>query len=302
MIKLTIEVTNIALVISLYDRIYIDTSTAEAGTYTFIDSIVLVAGVSTYTYDHTAGTSDTWYRSSFFNTSTSARSSYSASVKGTSPTLFTTISYPVEFDFDATEELTIRNIRRLIGDPKGLTRLYIDGTDDLNCTSVSILEDNKTIEMEETGWPVYIAVDGTEFTTLGDPVVQGYMYLTFSGSAFTGSEVIEIWQHTFRLSDRQVHQAYSDAMVPPLVSVDCVTVDHLMLQAAIDLLEGLLMEDSMQDMALIRDDQTMFDPSAGQAALRERGKAIDRLRKQLDRLVKECIKSDMLGLEGVLLD
>jgi hypothetical protein len=88
-------------------------------------------------------------------------------------------------------------------------------------------------------------------------------------------------------------------MIPPLVPSDCVSQDHLMLQAAIDLLENMTAEDIVDDGASIRDDMTLYDPSPG---LRERDKLINRLRKQLDGLVKECIKSSMLGLEGVLID
>jgi hypothetical protein len=72
-----------------------------------------------------------------------------------------------------------------------------------------------------------------------------------------------------------------------------------MLQAAIDLLENLTAEDLIDDGAVVRDDMTLYDPSAG---LRERDRLINRLRKQLDGLVKECLKSSMLGLEGVLID
>jgi hypothetical protein len=72
-----------------------------------------------------------------------------------------------------------------------------------------------------------------------------------------------------------------------------------MLQAAIDLLENLAAADINNDGAMIRDDQTIYDPSAG---LRERSKLIDRLRKQLDRLVEECIKKGLLEIEGVLID
>ena len=147
----------------------------------------------------------------------------------------------------------------------------------------------------------YISINDVEYTSSNDPIVQGYRYLTFSGTLNSGvqNDVINIWYHTFKFSDREVYEAYGDAMIPPLVPSDCVSQDHLMLQAAIDLLENMTAEDMIDDGAMIRDDMTLYDPSPG---LRERDKLINRLRKQLDALVRECIKSSMLGLEGVLID
>ncbi len=113
------------------------------------------------------------------------------------------------------------------------------------------------------------------------------------------NDVVNIWYHTFKFSDREVYEAYGDAMIPPLVPANCVSQDHLMLQAAIDLLMNMYAEDVVDDGASIRDDMTLYDPSPG---LRERDKLIKQLRKQLDGLVQECIKSSMLGLEGILID
>lgn len=88
-------------------------------------------------------------------------------------------------------------------------------------------------------------------------------------------------------------------MIPPNVPFKCVTQDHLILQAAIDLLENLIKQETNTESAIIRDDQTVYDPSPG---LRARSDLIARLRKQLDALIKESVRSCMLGLEGVLLD
>jgi hypothetical protein len=297
MINLTIEVADIAVVIAMYDQIKIYTSDAEDGTYTYLDSISLLAGVSIYTYLHLAGTTDTWYKSSYYNTTTFVESALSNAARGSAPSLYHTVSYPQEYDFDADEEIIIRKIRRLIGDFKQLEHLYSDGTE--FCSS--ILGDNKTIDLGEKGWPVYVSINDIEYTSLDNPIVQGYRYLTFSGTLNSGvvNDVINIWYHTFKFSDREIYEAYGDAMIPPLVPSDCVSQDHLMLQAAIDLLENMTAEDIVDDGASIRDDMTLYDPSPG---LRERDKLINRLRKQLDGLVKECIKSSMLGLEGVLID
>lgn len=297
MINLTIEVADISVVITMYDQIKIYTSDEENGTYTYLDSISLQAGVSIYTYLHLAGTTDTWYKSSYYNITTFVESSLSNAARGSAPSLYHTVSYPQEYDFDADEEIMIRKIRRLIGDIKGLENLYADGTE--FCSS--ILQDGKTIDLGEKGWPVYISINDVEYTSLDDPIVQGYQYLTFSGTLNSGvqNDVINIWYHTFKFSDREVYEAYGDAMIPPFVPADCVSQDHLMLQAAIDLLMSMYAEDVIDDGASVRDDMTLYDPSPG---LRERDKLIKQFRKQLDGLVQECIKSRMLGLSGVLID
>ena len=297
MIQLTIQVFDISTVMLVYNSVRIYMSDSREGTYTYLTTIFLQAGVSTYVYDHIFGTPDLWYKSTYYNTVNLSESSYSDPTQGESP-IYHIVSYPEEYDFSSAEKLIIRKIRRLIGDLKGLSRLYLDGYES---SCVCILEDNKTIDLREKGWPAYIAINDVEFITLYDPIVQGYRYLTFSGTLNSGvsNDTIEIWYNTFKFSDSEVYEAYGDAMIPPLVPSTCVTQDHLILQAAIDLLQNLTAQDAIDDGASVRDDQTTYDPSPG---LRARDALIARLQRQLDGLIKECLKSSMLGLEGVLID
>jgi len=297
MIRLTIEVADIATVILVYNQIHIYTSDSETGTYTLLASVSLHNGVSTYYYTDIAGTSDTWYRSTYYNSVTLVESGMSNAVQGTAPSLFHVVTYPEEYEFTDSEKVIIRKIRRYIGDFVELKRIYSEG--DVFCTS--IMDDNHTIDMGQKGWPVYVSVDSIEYTSLDDPIVQGYRYLTFSGTLTSGTTnpLINIWFYTFKFSDLEIYESYGDAMIPPMVPSSCVTQDHLMLQAAIDLLENMTAADLVDDGATIRDDQTMYDPSAG---LRERSNLINRLRKQLDGLIKECITNSMLGVTGVLID
>jgi hypothetical protein len=297
MIRLTIEVADIATVILVYNQIHIYTSDSETGTYTLLASVSLHAGVSTYYYTDIAGTSDTWYRSTYYNSVTLVESGMSNAVQGTAPSLFHTVTYPDEYEFTDSEQVIIRKIRRYIGDFVELKRIYSEG--DVFCTS--IMDDNHTIDMGQKGWPVYVSVASIEYTSLDDPIVQGYRYLTFSGTLTSGTTnpLINIWFYAFKFSDLEIYEAYGDAMIPPMVPSSCVTQDHLMLQAAIDLLENMTAADLVDDGATIRDDQTMYDPAAG---LRERGNLINRLRKQLDALIKECITNSMLGITGILID
>lgn len=292
MIRLTITVENINDVMALYTHIRLYTSGTELGTYTHLAYVLLVANQSTYTYNHLTGTTDTWYRSSFWSSST--ESSLSSPVQGSMAELYHTPTYPPEFRFTASELETIRNIRRYIGDFKGLRRLYIDENDGTSCSFIH--EDRRTIELEEKGWPLYISLNDVEKTTMADPVVQGYEHLVLSGTLTGTDNMIDIWYSTFKFSNREIYQAYGDAMMPAGLTALTVTNDHLVLQASIDLLENMTSEDMIEDGAMIRDDQTIYNPSPG---LEERDKTIKRLKAMLDGLVKQYM---MGGITGVLLD
>jgi len=278
----------------LYTHIRLYTSGTETGTYTHLAYVALVASQSTYTYNHLTGTTDTWYKSSYYNSNTSAESSLSDPVQGSVAELYHAPTYPSEFKFLASELEVIRKIRRYVGDLKGLKRLYIDESDGTSCSFIH--EDRRTIEFEEKGWPLYISLNSVEKTTLADPIVQGYQYAVLSGTLTGTDNEIDIWYHTFKFSDREIYQAYGDSQIPPGLTSDTVTADHLILQAAIDLLENMTAEDMVEDGASIRDNETAYDPSVG---LRTRADMINRLRKQLDNLVKQYI---MTGITGILLD
>lgn len=292
MIQLTIHVKDIATVMSVFTHIRLYTSSSETGTYTHLAYIPLAAGQSTYTYLHTAGTFETWYKSSYWSVST--ESSLSDAVQGSEPELYHYPTYPDEVEFDTVKMTIIRKIRRLIGDFKNTNRIYSDGTD--LCSSV--VDDNKTIDMAEKGWPVYISVNDIEYTSIINPYVQGYRYLTFSGTLVSGSQnpAVDLWFYTFKFSDREVYQSYSDAMTPPLISSTNVTQDMLILQAAIDLLQNIYAEDIVNDGARIQDDMSLYDPSPG---LRQRDALTKRLQDMLDKLVKQYLFS---SLEGILID
>lgn len=294
MIHLTIYVDNIDAVISVFTHIRLYTSNEELGTYTHLAYITLVAGQSVYEYTHVDGTSETWYRSSYW--SAAQESSLSDPVQGAEAQIFHYPTYPDEAGFSSSEETIIRKIRRFIGDLKGLGRLYIDGTDEYTLSS-ALQPDGYTIDLGEKGWPVYISLNEVEKTFLSDPVVQGYQHLTFSGT-LSSDDIIDIWYYTFKFSNREIYEAYEDVMIPAGLTSANVTQDHLILQASIDLLENMASADIIEDGALIRDDQTVYDPSPG---LAERDKTIKRLKAMLDDLVKQY-KYDMSGLSGVLID
>jgi len=289
MIRITITVANIADAMALYTHIRLYSSTEEDGTYTHLAYVLLVAGVSTYTYDHIAGTLDTWYKCSYYNASPSRESDQSDAVQGRRAELFYSPTYPPEFIFDNSELDIIRKIRRFIGDFKGLKRLYIDEAEFCNY----IRDDNKTVDLSEKSWPVYVSLNDTEQTSLLEPVVQGYQYLTFSGTLDESSDTLDIWYYTFKFSDVEVYEAFEDTLLPAGLDSATVTQDHLVLQAAIDLLENMTSEDMVENGAVVRDDRSLYDPSPG---LRERAVTIERLKKMLDSLIKHYMFSNLTGM------
>jgi len=274
MIKLTINVTDIAAVMLLYSHIRIYTSDSESGTYTYLDDVLLVADQSTYYYNHTAGTANTWYKVSYYNMTTEAESSLSDAVNGEYPVLYHTATYPEEYEFTATEKILIRKIRRYIGDLKGLDKMYMSSSDSEFCSSIQ--NDGKTIEFGK-GWPVYISLNGVEKTSSSDPVIQGYMWASFSGTIGDDNYPISMWYYTFKFSDVEIYRAYDDAQMPPYITSSNVNVDMMILQASIDLLESMWAEDSVEDGADLRDDQSLYSPRPG---LSERSKIIDNLKKR----------------------
>lgn len=293
MIQLTIYVDDIDAVMTVFTHIRLYTSTEEEGTYSHLDYVALVAGQSVYTYTHTDGTSDTWYKSSYWSAST--ESSLSDPVQGEEAELYHYPTYPNEVDFSSTEMAIIRRIRRYIGDLKGLNRLYRNSEGDNDFCS-ALHDDGKTVELEEKGWPVYISLNEVDKTSASDPYVQGYKWLTFSGTLSSNNYPIDIWYYTFKFSDIEIYRAYDESLVPAGLTSNTVTQDHLILVASIDLMESMTWEDMIEDGAQIRDDQSSYDPSPG---LRARDAAINRLKKRLDDLIKQY---RLTGVEGILVD
>jgi len=198
------------------------------------------------------------------------------------------MSYETELELSSDDSIIVNKIRILIGDEKKVVHDYIS-----TCKS-RLSEDGRTIEMKNKGWPKSIYWNGVEETSSSGVVVQDYRYLTFSGS-IAPSDVIDMYCYTFRNSDSSINDAYNNAMIPPGLTSATVTSDHFILQAAIDLLEGELISDSVDSGVKIRDGDTNYDPTP---SLTARQKILDRLRKRLDDLVLQY----MLSRDGVLID
>ncbi len=117
--SLTINVPNLAGVMSIYDRIKVystttlDSNGAPTGFTEVTDAatrIILVANSATYVFVDPAGTSSTWYTISYFHSTTLAESSQSAPTQGSSAEAFSVLT--VEelksiflFGIDLTDDL-----------------------------------------------------------------------------------------------------------------------------------------------------------------------------------------------------
>lgn len=278
MVKLTIYVDEVNTVIEAgFTQCIIYRADTETGTYTSIHTIILQSGVSTYYHTDATGDSTKWYKSRYYNPTAAEFSSFSDPVQGEEEEIYHNIAYPQEAYLGSSDETLVKKIRVLIGDVKEVRREYQE-----ECHS-SVSEDGHTYELDQKGWPLYISLSDVEMTSSSDPYFDGYRYLTFSGTV-GADDSIDIWYYTFRWSDVEILDHYNNVLIPPGLTTTTVTTDHMILQAAIDLLEAENWRDYIENGATIRDSDTRWDPSPG---YRARESAIKRLQKRLDDLVKQ---------------
>lgn len=74
-----ITVEDIADKLDSYNQIQLESSTSYSGSYSLIDTIILVANTYVYQFADTSGTINTWYRWRFYNSLTTAASDYTTS-------------------------------------------------------------------------------------------------------------------------------------------------------------------------------------------------------------------------------
>lgn len=301
--EIEVEVKDVATVKVLYNEVHLyrfeneaevdATNGVEITQMVTPPTNVLDVLYTVYTFvDAPGGYGHYWYRARYESPvgAVSPYSSFSDAIRGgTSSRIFHNISYPDEVYLSESEEEIVNKIRILIGDRKKLIHDYIS-----TCQSRLSYNEN-TIEMKDKGWPVYINKNGVEKTRVVDPYVDGYRYLTFSG-AVQPDDTFDMYCYSFRNSDTEIYQAYNSAMIPPGLTTTTVTVDHLTIQAAIDLLEAENWSAYNDEGARIKDGDTTFDPSPG---FKAREAAIGRLYKRLDNLVSQFL---LTGGDGVLID
>lgn len=311
MIQLTLYVDNISLVITVYDQIQIQRSATEDGTFATVSGVgpvTLSAGTSSYTVTDSSGSSTDWYRSRYYSTVTGYYSGWSDPILGEAGDIYYDPTYPEEVSYGTSQQLVIERIRRLIGDPVELNRVY--GDEALE----GVHTDSRTYELPEKGWPATVIMGGQAYTSLSEPTINGYKYLkfsqyigdicdecvTYSGCDDTIQKTIptgiDIWFYTFRHSDREIMEAYNTCPPPTPLTTATANSEVYMVQTAIDLLRKELWEDATEDGASLKDEGSVYNPEPG---LKVRKALLDDLTKRRDDLVKSL---QLTGIGGVLID
>lgn len=241
-VKLSITVVDVNSAIGVgYTHIKVYRSAEQDVGFTEIttpDSIIeLQSGQSTYTFIDGSGTTEHWYRTTFFdNTGTVDESNPSSSFRGDFfDTNFAPITYPEDAVFTPNDYYVIDRIRNLIGDPKELTRDYISVESGYSSISV----DQKTHSLSNPrGWPLKVTLDGVEYTSKDEPRVNDYQFITFSGTIInTTSGTLDVWYYHFRHSDTEILRTFNGLTPPPQLEAEQVTFELAAVCAAIEILE-----------------------------------------------------------------
>lgn len=304
---LTITVRSAVQVGAVFDELHIYRADSANGPFSQI-AVLSLTGAGTYSYLDTGASASRYYKAQFFNSSTLVSSVFSELAQETGifseytvPT--STATYPPELALSDQDREIVESIRITLGDLGSIERDFFDSTD-ATCAvacGAQISSNACTWELSEyKGWPQKVTLNGEVKTSLSDPQVIGYRFLTFSGSTcITGS--LDIFYNHFRFADREILLAYDRAknlLVSCGLTGNQITTEMLIMQAAILLLEGEL-RDLQQTSIRIRDGDTTYDNTATVSA---RSRDLDDIRRKIRELI-ECARINAsYNLEGVLID
>ncbi len=304
----TITVRSASQVAAVFDQLLVFRADAANGPFSTIETITL-DGSGSYTSLDTGSTAARYYKAQFFNSTTMVSSVFSELAQETgvfseytSPT--TTATYPPEIALSEEDREIVESIRITLGDLGIIERDFFDSSDSnstFSCAS-QISSDQKTWELLEfKGWPQRVIINSEEKTSITDPQVIGYKFLTFSGTQACITGTLDIFYNHFRFADREILLAY-DRSVNLLVSCGLtaaqITTEMRIMQAAILLLEGEL-RDFQQGGISIRDGDTSYDSSR---AIESRSQDLNDLRQKIRELI-ECARINAsYALEGVRVD
>jgi len=302
-VRLDIFVDDVyGLLSSGYDEIKVYRSTRELTDYSEVTAfgtrLPLLEGVGRYSYTDVFGNADSWYRWSYYDVDAPSESSLSEAARGTvSGSSYRGASYPAESYLSSVEQSAVLRVRQLIGDPKTINRDYISSATSYD----NVSQDGYSVELDNPkGWPLSVSIDGVPFTTINDPVVRGYQFVTFSGTQIsTVSGTVDIWYESFRFSDAEILEAYTSVDPPIGLSAAQSTAEMYEIQTAIRLLESELrgfMATSSSKVSIY--EEISIDPSSGLVA---RQKDLEALRKRMKDLVT-ATTSNNLTIFGVRID
>ena len=325
MIYITINVGSIDNVLQIFDRVEIQKYTGvgipefpvtllddyvpvtsgidEVSNRQGVSDVLLLSQYSQYYFTDPDGVSEDWYISRYYHSSTQVTSGWADPILGESGDLYYDPSYPPEVEYGTEDQNVIDRIRLLIGDPIGLNREYGEEAES------SIMPDGKTYQLDETGWPAFVNMNGVQYNETTNPTINGYKFLKFndfidvpvtvtSGSR-TYQQGIDVFYYSFRNSDRQIMEAYNRTPIPPPLTLANVTAEVYMLACAYDILTSESWECINEDGAIVKDDRTSYNPDPG---LKLREDMLDKLKKRLDDLIASLVRIAMASVTGVLID
>jgi hypothetical protein len=304
----TITVTDTASVGAIFDELLVYKATSVNGPFSVSETISLT-GAALYTSLDLTSTPSTYYKAQYSHSVSMVTSVFSDPAQETGnfseytvPT--STATYPPEIALSTQDREIVESIRVTAGDLGLIERDFYDSSDSSSqyACAAQISSDQCTWELVEfKGWPQRVRLDGTDKTTLADPQVIGYRYLTFSGSSPCITGTLDIFYNSFRFSDREILLAYdraSNLLVSCGLTEDQITTEMLIMQAAILLLEGELRE-AQQKAVMIRDGDTTYDNSR---TIMARTADLNDLKDKLREMI-ECARFNAsYGLTGVRID
>lgn len=306
--NITIRVDSPAAVAAVFDQLTIHRASSQNGPFTIIQTISL-SNSSSYTYCDTNSLPTYYYKVQFYNSSTMVTSVFSELAQETAiykeySLPVSTASYPAEIALSEQDREIVESIRITLGDLGLIEHDYYDANDTTQANSCAsqVSADRKTWEIINfKGWPQRVILNGVEKTSLTDPLVIGYRYLTFSGTSAVVTGTLSIYYNHFRFSDREILLAYDRArnlLVSCGLAPSQITTEMLIMQASILLLEGEVRED-VKAAVRVRDGDTEYDNTG---IIRSRTGDLEDLKRKLKELL-DCARAyASYGLMGVRID
>lgn len=298
-IVVTVQVSNSSAVIDAgYDVIKVYRSNYQDGTFLEVSTEatrpVLDEDVTYFNFEDATGTSSSWYKTSYYSSTTEAESTLSTASKGIEVEQeHTDITYPAEISLTSSDSYDVDRVRYYIGDSKVVKRDYVSPT----CTNSyqNVSDDGYTYQFENRGWPLKVIKDSQEYTSLSEPYVTDYNYITFSGSTIsTTSGVVDVWYETFRYSDREILKVFNTTPAPPYVSTASLTDEMTRISAAITILRSeiaQLMGESSGSIELVG--EIKHNP---EGLLRQKRELLKDLEDKLKELVDEVVIGSIEGV------
>ncbi len=305
---ITISVELPGSVTAVFNQLLVLRATAANGPFTTLETISLGSAVS-YVSTDLLGGPQYYYKAQYFNSGTMVSSAFSplAQETGTFDPFtnpISTATYPPEIALSVQDREIVESIRVTIGDFGLVERDYYDvnNTESQVSCAAQVSADKKTWELINfKGWPDKVTINGAEKTSVVDPTVMGYRFLTFSGAEACITGTLDIFYTHFRYADREILLAY-DRSVNLLVSCGLdstqITTEMRIMQAAILLLEGEL-RDAQQSAVRVRDGTTEYDNTS---IVRSRTEDLGDLKRKIREII-DCARTNAsYDLEGVRIE